>query len=136
MDAGGDGPKLAQLLELIEEHPKAFARDFREKFGVSYLEIGGTVTYLEAWLLFQTLREDTSSWVQAAIAGWKSPVTREWIVQADAFDLAHRKVSKRKPKPYPRPWPESKTKIGGKRTTRRSIFEVMSILRPKPKQAE
>jgi hypothetical protein len=80
--------------------------------------------------LVTMLLSDTRSWLHAEVAGWEYPVSREWILQAQAFDLAHAAASKRRPKPLPRPWPENKTKMGGKKTVRRSVAEVSSILRP------
>lgn len=130
MDAGSDSPKLLKLLELIEEHPVAVARDFRERFGLSYLDIGSGITYLEAWQLVESLLQDTTSWVFTVVAGWKFPVSREWMLAADHYDLLHAANSKRRPKPYPRPWPETKNKIGGKKTVKRSITDVLAILRP------
>jgi hypothetical protein len=131
LDAGRNTKKIAQLHELIEGHPVELARDFREKFGVSYLEIGLSVSYLEAWNLVQSLLRDTTSWVQAILAGWDRPTSNEWAILADIYDLQHSSKSKRRPKRYPRPWPEQKKKIGGKNSTRRSSEDVRAILRPK-----
>jgi hypothetical protein len=57
-------------------------------------------------------------------------VSREWIMAAQAFDLAHAVASKQRPKPLPRPWPDTKSKIGGKKMVRRSMEDVRAILRP------
>jgi hypothetical protein len=80
--------------------------------------------------LIDDLRHDTSSRLQAALAGWDYPATREAIVLMDLFDLQHNSKSKRKIKPYPRPWPVNQKKIGGKKTTRRSPADVRAIMRP------
>lgn len=74
---------------------------------------------------------DTSSRLQAAVADWDYPVTREAIALMDLFDLQHSSKSKRKPKPYPRPWPANKKKYGGKKTVQRSAAQTLAILRPK-----
>jgi hypothetical protein len=84
----------------------------------------------EIYLLTKSLLSDPESRVQAAVAGWDHPVSREWIILAQQFDLAHAAASKNRPKPMPRPWPDNKTKMGGKRTVRRSIEAVRAILRP------
>lgn len=81
-------------------------------------------------MLVRMLMADTNSWLQAAVAGWDHPVSREWIIAAQSFDLAHAAASKHRPKPMPRPWPDTKNKIGGKKTVRRSIEDVRAILRP------
>lgn len=131
MDARGNGPKLLELFEVIEEHPSAIARDCRELLGFSVMEIGGSVRYDEAILLLSTLMRDPRSWVQAEIAGWEHPVSWEWITAVDLYDLQHSSKSKKKIKPYPRPWPdENKSRMGGDRKVRRTAEEVMAILRP------
>jgi hypothetical protein len=84
----------------------------------------------EVCMLVRMLMADTNSWLQAAVAGWDHPVSREWIIAAQSFDLAHAAASKHRPKPMPRPWPDTKNKIGGKKTVRRSIEDVRAILRP------
>lgn len=69
----------------------------------------------EAWRLTTVLVNDPSSQVGAAIAGWDFPVTREWLLNADVYDLHVQVNTKkgRKPKPYPRPWPDKdKTRLG------------------------
>lgn len=81
-------------------------------------------------MLVRMLMADTNSRLQAAISGWDYPVSREWIVLAQSFDLAHAAASKRRPKAMSRPWPDNKNKIGGKKLVRRSIDEVRAILRP------
>ena len=85
---------------------------------------------LELVDLVAGLMRDPSSRLQAAIAGWDRPTSMEWVVLADLFDLQHSSKSKHRPKLYPRPWPDNKNKIGGKKTVKRSIRDVLSILRP------
>lgn len=80
--------------------------------------------------LTHDLMSNTNSRLHAAVAGWDRPVSPEWIIAADTYDLLHASKSKRRPKPYPRPWPENKTKIGGKKKVKRSIKDVRAILRP------
>ncbi|WP_104128003.1 hypothetical protein [Cryobacterium sp. Y57] len=130
MDAGNEAGGILGLLGLVEDHTEPLARDFRERFGLSYLEIGYGIVYIEAWHLCKSLLKDPSSWLHAAVAGWEHPVSREWIILAQSFDLAHAAASKHRPKPMPRPWPDTKNKIGGKKMVRRSIEDVRAILRP------
>jgi len=67
-------------------------------------EIGDRMGWGEAWRLTLVLARDPSSQVAAAVAGWPHPVTREWAVIADLFDLQHKVASQNKSKPLPRPW--------------------------------
>jgi hypothetical protein len=100
--------------------------DFRAIYHVSAYD----VSLGELWHLTVMLLSNPESRLHAAVAGWDYPVSREWILAADAFDLSHAVASKRRPKPLPRPWPEKRTKMGGKKTVRRSAAQVASILRP------
>lgn len=88
------------------------------------------LSYDEMYQLVLMLVVDPSSWLNSAMGGWKFPATREWMLLADQFDLAHQQASKRRVKPMPRPWPRSNSKIGGKKTVRRSATDVRAILRP------
>jgi hypothetical protein len=69
---------------------------------------------------------DPESWTQAAVAGWKHPVSREWIVLSHQYDLTARLNAKTKPKPYPTPFPQKDGVKTGK--TNRSPDEVRKIL--------
>jgi FMN phosphatase YigB (HAD superfamily) len=80
--------------------------------------------------LVEDLLKDPRSRLQAVVAGWDHPVSREEVVLMDLFDLQHSSKAKRKPKPYPRPWPIAKKKYGGKKTVRRTAAEALAILRP------
>ena len=104
LDTGCTTGGILKLRELIEEHPKEIAYDFRAKFNLSFLEIGKTITWLEAVLLVASLGTETDSHLQAAINEWRHPVSREWIVMTHVYDLLAQVNSKR-PKPYPTPWP-------------------------------
>lgn len=71
------------------------------------------MTYGEAWRQTFILMGDPSSQVAAALGGWDHPVDRLDLVIRDLFDLQHQigaAGSKKAPKPYPRPWPEVKTR--------------------------
>lgn len=82
----------------------------------------------EAWRLTGVLANDPSSHVAAAIAGWEYPVTREWLAAADLYDafVASNTKKGRKPKPYPRPWPDKDQKRMGKAT--RSQTDIRAAL--------
>ena len=102
-------------------------RDFREKFHLSLSDIGQSVRYDEAFLLVVSLSSDSSSWFHAAIAEWEYPISREVMALMDLYDLQHQSKSKKKVKPYPRPWGDgSKKKIG----TSVTAVEAVALLRP------
>lgn len=126
VDSGGPPGGIERLLGLIEEHPTELAYDFRHRFGLSFEEIGRSVTWKEAVFLTVILMRDPSSWLQAAHSGWKHPVSREWIVGSHTYDLLARVNSKNKPKPYPNPFPDSERVRSGK--TNKTPAEVRKIL--------
>jgi hypothetical protein len=83
------------------------------------------------WPLVQMLLRNPQSWLHAAVAEWDHPVSREWTLLAQIHDITlGSKVKRSVFKPWARPWPEKKTKIGGKKTVRRSIADTLAILRP------
>ena len=61
------------------------------------------MSWREAWNLVGVLAGDPSSQVGAAMAGWESARSAEWLLLADLYDLQHQSKAKRTPKPYPRP---------------------------------
>lgn len=132
MVQGGDAGGILELFELIEEHPVEFARDLGEKFGKQPHDLGRSVRFDTAILWVRSLMADPSSWLQSAIRGWEHPVSFEGIVQMDQFDLLlQRWVPRGRYKPYPRPWPADRKRLGGKSKRRRSLDEALAILRPK-----
>jgi hypothetical protein len=73
------------------------------------------VDFDELVLLVDVLLRDPTSWLHAAVAGWKHPISYEWTVNVATYDLlAQVHSGKRKPKPYPRPWKDSNTVVKGK----------------------
>ena len=88
------------------------------------------VALAEMFLLVKMLLADPTTRLHAGVAGWAHPVSYEWILAAQHFDLANAVASKHRPKLYPRPWPDTKNKIGGKKTVHRSMTDVRAILRP------
>ncbi len=128
--AGG----ILKLRELIEEHPAELTYDLRSRFGLSLNDIGETITYLEALYLISVLERDPSSWLQAAIHDWSQPVSREWMLVANLYDLFAAVNSKKKPKQYPRPWQDADTtRIGSKKPQKRSDV-IASLERMNPKE--
>jgi len=119
---------ILKLRELIEEHPAELAYDFRSRFGLSFQEIGKSITYLEAILLVSVLMRDPSSWIVATHSGWEYPVSREWIVNSHTYDLLAMANSGKgkKPKPYPNPFPDKSQVRSGK--TDLSRIEVLAVL--------
>lgn len=64
--------------------------------------------------------------------GWDRPVSHEWLVLADLFDLQHRAASDPKkpaPKPYPRPFKVGATERRKGSAAGRTPDEVKAILR-------
>lgn len=83
---------------------------------------------LECYLLVAQLNGNPLSRFTAAEQGWERPVSFEWLLLADLYDLQRATASKRRSRPYPRPTTK-RTKLGGA-NKRRSIKDVLRILRP------
>lgn len=102
------------LLDLAEQHRGAFEYDWRARFHLPF-DLPGEMTWGEIWRLTQILAADPSSCLAASLGGWGHPVTREWIVAADAYDAfvsANSDPKKTKPKTYPRPWDKPSRPLG------------------------
>jgi hypothetical protein len=65
---------------------------------------------------------------------WKYPVTHEWILLAELFDLNHQANSKKKIKPLQRPWPDANTKRSG-RTKHSRADVIRNLERMNPKES-
>lgn len=133
MDAGRTVGGIFRLLELIERYPAEITYDFRSRFGLGLDDIGDRITYLEAIYLAAILLRDPESWLQAAENEWKFPVSREYQVLVNTYDLHALVNSKNKPKPYPVPWPlEGVKKIGSARgTSREKVLKNLEKMNPK-----
>jgi hypothetical protein len=87
----------------------------------------------EAHRMVEILAVDPSSHTGAALAGWLYPADRLTLAMLDLFDLhavwrQERAKSRRKPKTYPRPWPDmtkTRTKPGADLTQ----DEIVAALR-------
>lgn len=112
-------PKRIALRGLIEKFEAELVFDLRK------LNIDpATVSFEELELLVKILLRDPTSWLQAAVNGWKFPVSHEWILMANQYDMNAQINSKRKPKPMPRPWPSgNETKVGTTRPDARAILD-------------
>jgi hypothetical protein len=71
--------------------------------------------------------------LQAAVNGWKHPVSMEWIVSTQLYDLLAAANSKNRPKPYPMPWPDkNKTRLGSnKDISRTNVLNRLEQMNPK-----
>jgi len=89
------------------------------------------VSVPELWLLVQGLLRDTRSWLFARVNEWEYPVSREWLVAVDQFDMFARantpKKYQRSLKPYPRPFQTSKRYGGRRKNKPRTAAEVKAL---------
>lgn len=77
----------------------------------------------------QVLTTDPSSHLAAAIAGWVHPVSREWLVLADLYDLTRKAAATRRTKDqrYPRPWEAPRrTRMGRATRPQREIRAALA----------
>lgn len=94
-------------MEFIEKYPTAIAADFRIFYRISIFDMGVEYTYLEAILLTSNLKGMSNSHLQAAINKWDYPVSPEYIVLTEVYNIikASNWDKKRgKLKPYPMPY--------------------------------
>ena len=109
------------------QHRGAFEYDWRHRFGVPLQQVGGRMSWGEAWRLTMVLAGDPSSQVGAALGGLSYPVDRADLVLRDLFDLQHQSKSRRRVPPYPRPFPDSSRRTLGAGSGR-PIGELRAIL--------
>lgn len=111
-----------ELSRLSVEHRSELFADCREFFHVNPSE----VPVAELMMFVRALLSDPRSRVQAVMAGWSHPISREAMYQLDAIDLMLQRWSEKgKYKPVPRPWNVKK-----KSAKKRSAKEALRILRP------
>jgi len=129
LDARGWLGGSLKVRELITDHPAEIAYDFRSRFGISYQEIGVSLSYLEAAYLISILAKSPDSWLNAAMQKWTHPVSHEWIIGAHTWDLLATVNSKKKPKPYPTPWrPSGQSNLGKKNQSRREVIKKLNAM--------
>jgi len=102
-------PKRIWLQELVDKHEAELVYDLR-KLGINPAK----VDLDELILIVDMLLRDPNSWTHTAVANWKHPISHEWSVLVATYDLLAQVHSKRKPKPYTRPWPDPNVKAKGK----------------------
>ena len=128
MDGWRSTGGIVAVFELIEDHTAAFVYDFRHRFSLGLQDLGTKVPWVEVVYLVAVLLRDPTSWLQVSFNKWQHPVSFEWAAQVATYDLLAQVNSKRKPKPYPRPWPDGK---GGSRkgTARADSREILARAR-------
>jgi len=85
----------------------------------------------EACLLLRALVEDSRSRLAARLAGWKHPVSREWMMLADVHDaVVSTTAGLKNPQRFhvTRPWPGKGERLGG--GVKRTASQALAILRP------
>lgn len=125
---------ICKLLELADAHPSEIRADFRSKFGLSWDDVGVTVSWVEAAHLVNVLLRDPESWLQAAHNGWSYPVPRVWELLAHLIDITLQINSKKgnKPKPLKRPWPDpGKKKVGRSGQDRARVLAHLERMNPR-----
>lgn len=115
---------------LIEDHKAAFVYEFRHRFSLGLRDLGTSVPWDEVVYLVAVLLRDPTSWLQTSVNQWDHPITYDWAAQVATYDLLAQVHSKRKPKPYPRPWKQANAKRTG--TARRDAKQILA----KAKQGE
>ena len=125
MDRGYQPGGIIRVVEIMDDHRAAFVYDFRHRFGLGLDDLGKTVPWTEVVYLVAVLIRDPSSWLQTSINDWHHPISYEWAALAATYDLHAQVHSKRKPKPYPRPWKDGQagtTRKGKPRADARDIL--------------
>lgn len=132
VDSGRHIGGSLRLRRLINDYPAELASDLRSNYHFSIDDIGKSVTILEATLLVRMLLRKPDSALQAALAGWDFPVSREWVVLAHLWDLTANINSKRKVKPYPNPFKNNATTRMGKTDLPSStVKKLLASMNPK-----
>jgi len=125
---------IERLRELIDKHTIALAADFRSRYNLSIFDAGETYTYKEAIFLTAALFNDTKSLFFADYNQWEYPVSQEFLALADIFDLTYAINSKKKLKPYRRPFQIKQTddmdKIGRTVKTKSDIEKILNRMNP------
>jgi hypothetical protein len=118
MDTGCPTGGIIAVLQILEDYKPAFTYDFRARFGLGLDSLGTTVPWSEVISLVAVLLRDPTSWLQTAKNDWQHPISYDWTIAAATYDLLAQVNSKRKPKPWPRPWKDSGTVHKGKKIRR------------------
>lgn len=84
------------------------------------------MTWGEACRLTRLLSVDPASSICAALQKWDYPMSREALILAGIYDIQHASKSKRRPDPFPRPWPDHNKRTFGK--TRMTVDRLREVL--------
>lgn len=123
MDTGSQPGGILTVLELLDSHKAAMVYDFRHRFGFGPRDFGAALPWDEVVSLVAVLLSDPTSWLQTSKNKWDHPVDFNWTLTAATYDLLAQVNSKRKPQPWPRPWPTSdRNRIGRARKDARDIL--------------
>lgn len=125
MDPGCPCGGILAVLQILEDYKHAFTYDFRSRFGLGLDSLGTTVPWSEVVSLVSVLVADPTSWLQTAKNDWQHPISYEWTIHAATYDLLAQVNSKRKPKPWPRPW-GTPTKVHKGRKPRRDARAILN----------
>ena len=109
---------------MLDGHKAAIVYDFRHRFGLSPRDFGTALPWDEVVSLISVLMADPTSWLQTSKNSWTHPITYEWTLAAATYDLLAQVNSKRKPKAWPRPWPDSNLKRVGR--PRRDAKDILT----------
>jgi len=115
---------ILTVLELIEDYKPAFVYEFRARFHLGLADLGTTVPWEEVIYLVAVTMSDPTSWLQAAKHNWSPPIDYNWTLAAATYDLLATVNSKKKPKPWPRPWNDGTQK----KTVRKIRRDARAIL--------
>lgn len=91
-------PKRIFLERIVRFHEGALVYDLR-KLNVDPNTVGND----ELYLLATYMLKDPASWLHAEIAEWEFPVSPEWAMLAEIYDI-HMAISTKEKPTYPRPW--------------------------------
>lgn len=120
----------AGLRRLASEHPDEFLTELH-RLGIRVHEIGTVWSFTEVDALLRVRAREPDSWLFAAVNGWRYPVSREWMMLADLYDLTGKAAAGRRwKKSYPRPWPkDGAKKFGRHRLSASNAREILKRAR-------
>lgn len=95
---------ITALRDLIDQHRGAFEYDWRNRLHLPLTAVPADMGWDEALRMLKILAKDPSSHIGAALVKWEHPASYEYLALADLIDVQLRSKSKRRPKPYRRPW--------------------------------
>lgn len=110
--------KSSELSRLATEHYDEFVYEMHRE-GIRLHEIGSVWSIAEVFAIVALNMRSPESWLHVAEQGWRYPVSREWMLEADRHDQYGRSQMGKKWRDkynYPRPWPKQGSKTAGKHT--------------------